>query len=191
MKKGKVSEELAANILENLGFEIIERNKTIELNGKAIAEIDILAKAPCSTYAIEVKAGKVDVSAVRQAFANASAIGATPMVMGSGWANEEAKVLAERLGVKYLMFEDLYVTSREDLYEVVRNAIEDVISDVLGSISPSEEACELLKYKDPSEAVEVIKKLKKEGLLPKRGSWKLYLALARLSCSLAQGKRSQ
>jgi len=186
MRKGKASEELASSILEAIGFEIIERNKSIEINGKVVAEVDIFAKAPCSYYAIEVKAGKVDVGAVRQAYANGEALGATPMVMGVGWSNEEAKYLAEKLGVKYLMFDDLYVSTREDLYEIVRLAIEDTISDLLSHFEPDEECCELLKYEDSSEeAIEVLRRLKRKGLLPRRGSWRLYRALAKICCELS------
>ncbi|UXD21371.1 endonuclease [Ignicoccus pacificus DSM 13166] len=187
VRRGKSSEELAKQLLQAIGFDIIESNKEIIINGRVIAEVDIYARAPCSHYAVEVKAGKVDVGAVRQAYANAKALNAIPMVMGSGWANEEARLLAEKLDVKYLLFDDLFVSTKEELYDMIRIAMEEVIADVVGSVRPSEEACKLLELEEGSEEfLETLKRLKKEGILPKRGTLKLYLALAQLSCYLAK-----
>ncbi len=190
MRKGKVSEELAKSVLEGIGFEVLESNKEVEIEGKKVAEIDLLAKAPCGAYAVEVKSGKVDVSAVRQAYANARVIGATPMVVGTGWSNEEAYLLARELGVKYLLFEDLYVSTREEVFELVSQALEAFFSELLGSIAPCEECCELAELERPNEeAIELLKDLKARGLLPKRGNWKLYSAIAKVNCLLSRALR--
>ena len=160
-----------------IGFKIIERNKEVEIGGKKVAEVDIVAQPPQRPYAVEVKAGKVDVGAVRQAFANAKLLGAEPMVIGTGWANEEAKLAAEKLGVKYLMFSDLFVTQREELYEVVRSAIEDVIATLIEKVEPDENACEALVKEQLS--TEMLKKYGVKGL-------KLTKAIIKLSCLLSK-----
>ncbi|ALU12158.1 hypothetical protein EYM_00950 [Ignicoccus islandicus DSM 13165] len=185
MKKGKVSEELARAVLEGIGFEIVSTNEEVKIGDRTVAEIDLLANAPCSKYAVEVKSGKIDVSAVRQAYANAKVIGATPMVMGTGWSNEEAYLMAKELGVKYLLFEDIYVSTREEVFELVSQVLESFFSEILGSLAPCEECCKIANLEKPNEeAIKIVRELKSKGLLPKRGNWRLYSTVAKLNCLL-------
>lgn len=176
MRRGYVSERIAEEILKNIGFEILEKNKEIEVGGKKVAEVDIVARAPKDLYAVEVKAGKVDVSSVRQAFANAKLLNAVPMVIGSGWANEEARLVAEELGVKYLMLCDLYVCERDELYSVVRSAVEDVISALIEKVEPDPEACKAL---EGELSRELLKKYGVKGM-------KMTRAILKLSCMLSK-----
>jgi len=168
---------LAEETLRAMGFQIVEKNKEIEIDGKKVAEVDIIAQPPQRPYAIEVKAGKVDVGAVRQAFANAKLLGAEPMVIGTGWANEEAKLVAEKLGVKYLMFSDLFVSQREELYEVVRSAVEDVIATLIEKVEPDESACEALREEQLPK--DLLKRYGVKGL-------RLTRAIVKLSCLLSK-----
>jgi len=185
--RGSASERLAEELLKALGFKVAGRRVPVELEGREVAEVDLLLEPPEGKVAVEVKAGKVDVSAVRQAYANAKALGAEPMVVGSGWANEEARLLAEKLGVRYLMFQDLLVADREELYATVRTAVTDALVKLILSIEPSEEACLLWELKDPKELERKIGKEKAKEIvrsLGRAGSWDAVLAAAKLSCMI-------
>ncbi len=177
MRKGYVSERLVEETLRAIGFNILERNKEIEIDGKKVAEVDIVAEPPHKPYAIEVKAGKVDVSAVRQAYANAKLLGAVPMVIGTGWANEEAKLVADKLGVKYLMLNDLFICQKEELYNTTRSAIEDVISILIEKVEPDPQSCDALEHdKIPTE---ILKKYGVKGM-------RMTIAILKLSCILSK-----
>ena len=185
--RGAASERIAEEILKALGFEVLGRRTPVKIRDKVVAEVDLVVKPPGKPYAVEVKAGKVDVGSVRQAYANAKALGLEPMVVGSGWANEEARLLAEKLGVKYLMFQDLFVADKEELYVAVKSAIMDVLAKFVLSLEPSEEACELLEAKDLKEFQERVGKERAREIikrLGKAGSWEAVLASAKVSCIL-------
>jgi len=192
--RGSASERIAEEILKALGFEVLERRAPIKIGDKTVAEVDLIVKPPERPYAVEVKAGKVDVSSVRQAYANAKALSLEPMVVGSGWANEEARLLAERLGVKYLMFQDLFVSDKEELHLAVRSAVMEVLAKFVLSLEPSEEACELLEAKDLKEFQERVGKERAREIikkLGKAGNWEAVLASAKVSCILWKLLRSR
>ncbi|ABU81664.1 restriction endonuclease [Ignicoccus hospitalis] len=181
------SERLAEEVLRSMGFEVVSVNAPVKVGDKEVAEVDLLVKPPPGPLAVEVKSGKVDVSAVRQAYANAKAIGAEPMVMGSGWANEEAKLLADKLGVKYLMFEDVMVASKEELYDVVKGAVTEVLVRFINSLYPDERACVIAEAGSLEEAEKALGKEELRKLLKRMGragGSEAVLAAARLSCLL-------
>ncbi len=185
--RGSASERIAEEVLKALGFEVKERRKKVEVEGHQVAEIDLVLEPPKKKIAVEVKAGKVDISAVRQAYANAKLLDAIPMVVGSGWANDEARALAEALGVKYLMFEDLFVSDKEELYQAVRTAVSDALSKLLNSLEPSEEACLLAESSSFEELASRVGRERAREIVKrfgKIGNWEAVKAAAKLSCLL-------
>ena len=105
LRRGKRAEDVAAAILRHEGFEIVDRNYRVELEGELIAEIDIIAEKDGERYAVEVKAGTVGVDAVRQAYVAAEVTGYKPLVMGRR-VRPAAQVLADRLGVEVREFSE-------------------------------------------------------------------------------------
>ncbi len=134
-RKAHISEKIAAKVLELLGYRVIEFHKPVFLGDKQISEIDIVAEdSNGNTYAVEVKAGKLDVNGVRQAYINAKISGLKPIVVCKGFADDASKLLAEQLGVKVIELSDLFIVEPEELTIVVRTALESTIRDFLRSI---------------------------------------------------------
>lgn len=125
------SEQIAHSVLEELGFRVVETRKKIVLSGVEVGEVDVVAEDPATgtLYAVEVKAGRLDVSGIRQAYVNALLIGATPMVICKGFADDAARELAEKLGVKVIQLSDIFLVESEELYLVIKEAVEEVLAD--------------------------------------------------------------
>ena len=126
------SERIAARVLEERGFEILEAHKKLVVDGVEVGEIDLLARGPDgSLYAVEVKAGRLDVHGVRQAYVNALVAGAKPLVVAKGFADDAAKTLAEKLGVEVVELEDVFLVDAEELEEVVETGVAEALDDLL------------------------------------------------------------
>lgn len=185
------SEKIALGVLEEMGYRILEVGKKIELSGVEVGEVDVVvADSSGEIYAVEVKAGKIDVSGLRQAYVNSLLIGAKPMVICKGYADDAAKELAEKLGIKVIQLSDVFLIESEEVYTIVREVIEETLTDyleifygfnpqikqeyveVLNAIYTSttiEEAAEKLSLDVPTLAKK-IDELKKHGVIPKWAS---------------------
>ncbi len=123
------SERIAQRLLEEMGFTVLETHRKIVINNVEVGEIDIIARdSEGNTYAVEVKAGKLDVTGLRQAYVNAILLGMKPLVVCKGFADDAARELADRLGVKVIQLSDIYLVENEELEIVVREAVEDALS---------------------------------------------------------------
>jgi len=133
LRRGRVSEEIAARFLEELGFEIVERYRKVLIEGVEVGEVDIVARDRESgeLYAVEVKAGRVDVSGIRQAYVNAQLLSMKPMVVCRGFADDAAMKLANELGVKIVTLSDLALVDPLELYTIVKDAVESSLLEVL------------------------------------------------------------
>lgn len=183
------SERIAHAVLEELGFRVLELRRKIVLSGIEVGEVDVIAEDPATkdVYAVEVKAGKLDVSGIRQAYVNALLVGAKPMVICKGLADDAAKELAEKLGVKVLQLSDVFLVESEELYTIVKEVVEDVLTEyfevfygfepylkpeyysIIEAIYKSstiEEAAEKLGV-NVQELARKIDELKKAGVIPK------------------------
>jgi len=131
MKRGASSERIGRGILERMGFQILESRKRLEIGGVEVAEIDLVAKSPeGDVYSVEVKAGRIGVSDVRQAYTNAQISGLKPMVICKGYADTAAELTAKQLGVKVLELPDFYILLEpEELELIVRQAVQDALND--------------------------------------------------------------
>lgn len=133
--RGRSSERIAERLLESLGYTVIERHKRIIMGGVEVGEVDIIARGPEGTgYAVEVKAGRLDVSGVRQAYTNALLLNLKPMVVCKGYADDAARKLAEELGVKVIETGDYYLVSAEELEVIVSEAVSRVIDSYMTAL---------------------------------------------------------
>ena len=186
--------------MKSLGFHV-KKNFEIIREGRVVAEIDVFAEPPKERICVEVKSGKIDVSAVRQAYANAKLANCKPVVAGVDWANEEAEIVAKELGVEAILISDMYLCPKEEIYLITKSALLAVIEelleimlrpgkrDVLEVIAESEtfeEAAEKLGVSE-KEMARIISKGRKEGWLPK-GSWEVLRAFARIKRELENAK---
>ncbi|MCX8188304.1 MAG: YraN family protein [Nitrososphaeria archaeon] len=130
-KRGISSERIAKSILKKMGFQILEKNKKVVLNGTQVFEVDLIAKDEMGdVYCVEVKAGRIGVSDVRQAYANSMVLGLKPLIICKGYADKATEVLAEELKVKVFLFPDYYyLIEPEDLDYIVREAVRDVLEE--------------------------------------------------------------
>ncbi len=204
------SERIAARVLEEMGFSIIETNRRIYINGAEVGEIDIVAQdRDGNLWAVEVKAGKLDVTGVRQAYVNAVIAGMKPMVICKGFADDAAKQLAEKLGVKVVQLSDIFLVEDEELELVVREAVEDALVNffelvfgqpqtlrpdqvqVLEAVATSQnlnEAAEKLGM-ELSTVIKRIEEMKSQGILPR---WaKKFSALKRAAQLVLQRHKLQ
>jgi len=125
------SERIAQKLLEDMGLKVVETNKKVVINNVEVGEVDIIARDDeGNMYAVEVKAGKLDVTGVRQAYVNAVLLGMKPMVICKGFADDAAHELASHLGVKVIQLSDIFLVESEELEVVVREAVEDAVSSI-------------------------------------------------------------
>jgi len=116
-------ERYVLDLLPALGLFPKASRYRIYRNGVEVGEVDILAvDGSGNVYAVEVKAGKIDISGVRQAYTNAKLIGARPLVIARGYAEEGARELAKELGVEVVLLPDYIFLSIDDLYTAFTNA---------------------------------------------------------------------
>ncbi|ABL87839.1 conserved hypothetical protein [Pyrobaculum islandicum DSM 4184] len=125
-------ERYVVDLLPALGLIPKTTRYKIYRNGVEVGEIDILATDENgNTYAIEVKAGRVDISGIRQAYINAKLIGAKPLIIARGYADENARQLAKELGVEVVLLPDYVFLSIDDLYTVFTNAFARFLTTVV------------------------------------------------------------
>jgi len=111
-------------LLEELGFKVLETRHRVIVNGVEIGEVDVVAEDGEGTrWAVEVKAGKLDVNGIRQAYVNAVVLGLKPMVVCKGFADDAARQLAELLGVRVIQLSDVFLVEDEELELVVKEAV--------------------------------------------------------------------
>ncbi len=116
-------ERYILDLLPALGLFPKASRHRIYRNGVEVGEVDILAvDGDGNTYAVEVKAGKIDITGIRQAYINAKLIGAKPLVIARGYAEEGARELARELGVEVVLLPDYVFLSVDDLYTAFTNA---------------------------------------------------------------------
>ncbi|MEM1806424.1 MAG: recombinase RecB [Ignisphaera sp.] len=126
------SERIALTLLEDLGYKVLETRKRITINGVDVGEVDALATdSDGNIYAIEIKAGRIDVTGIRQAYINAVLLNAKPMVICKGFADEAAKELSSKLGVHVIQLSDIFLVESEELNIVIREVIEETLTEYL------------------------------------------------------------
>ncbi len=205
IKRAISSERIASKVLEELGFRIVDTNRKLYINNVEVGEVDIVAEdSEGVKYAVEVKAGKIDITGIRQAYVNALIAGMKPLVVCKGYADESARQLAEKLGVKVIQLSDIFLVEDEELEIVVKEAVEEAVCsymellfmsipgmtseyyEILSTIaeSPSfNEAAEKLGL-DPNTFARKINELKSAGIIPR---WaKKYSSIRRVARLLVE-----
>lgn len=196
------SEAIAAVILEELGYKVLETHyRVLDDEGREIGEIDIVAEKQGERYAVEVKAGAADLSAIRQAYVNAVIAGMKPMVIARG-ADDSARSLARRLGVGLIILPDMVLAGSDDLEAIVEAAVDRALGGLaqtlvsclragdlsgwderlLAAVAESEslaEAASRLGVK-PADVTAALGRLREGGLLPRTKSWNGLRAAAAL-----------
>jgi len=204
-RRGFASERIAIGVLEELGYRVLETSKKIVLGNTEIGEVDVLVEdSSGEKYAVEVKAGRLDVGGVRQAYVNALVLGVKPMVVCKGFADDAARELAEKLGVRVVQLSDVFIVESEEIYSIVREVVEEVLTEyfelfygytiqlkqehyellsTIYSSSNIEEAAEKLNV-DISTLVKRIDELRRQGIIPKWAS--KYSSVRRIAQILLQ-----
>ncbi len=126
--KGVSSERIAKRLLESRGFQILSTNYRIMEGEEKVAQVDILAEdSNGKIYAIEVKAGKGDVSSIRHAYANAKLCAYEPMLICKGYADDAARKAASKLNVKVVELSEYYLLLEpEELESIIKKCVEEV-----------------------------------------------------------------
>lgn len=186
-RRWRSSERIALGFLEELGYRIIETRRRIKIHGIEVSEIDaIVEDENGDRYGVEIKAGRIDVTGIRQAYVNAVIAGVKPMVVAKGFADDAAAALAEKLGVKVLQLSDYFLVETEELELLIRDAIDHLISDIISilifSKPPSPDDIDFLRIiareptimdaskalnKSIDDVIKRIRQLQNKGILPK------------------------
>ncbi len=126
------SERIAVRVLEELGFKVLETHKKVFVNNIEVGEVDIIASdGNGQLWAVEVKAGKIDVSGVRQIYVNSILLNMKPMIICKGFADDSAKELADKLGVRIIQLSDVFLVEGEELEVIIREVVEDILVEYL------------------------------------------------------------
>ncbi len=126
------SERIAARVLEELGFKVLETHKKVFVNNIEVGEVDIIASdGNGQLWAVEVKAGRIDVSGVRQIYVNSILLNMKPMIICKGFADDSAKELADKLGVRIIQLSDVFLVEGEELEVIIREVVEDILVEYL------------------------------------------------------------
>lgn len=188
-RKGRSSERIGEGILRKLGFEILDTNKIVEVEGEEAFEIDIVARSPeKEKCCVEVKAGEASVSDIRHAYANSKILNWKPILICKALSNESAQAVAEQLGVKIIRLRDYYLVKPEELETLVRSTMQDVLTqfgfyplpprkkiskedmDVISALADAESFAEAAnKIGIPEGKLgRTLGELKEKGLLPRQ-----------------------
>ncbi|MGQ4832393.1 MAG: restriction endonuclease [Candidatus Asgardarchaeia archaeon] len=186
--RGASAERIARYILEKIGYKIIKENEIFKIGNVEIAEIDFIAESPNGEkFVVEVKAGDVDVSTIRNIYANAKVLKMKPLIIGRGYSNDAAKKLAEELGVKVVSLSDFFILLDPlELEVIIRGALRDILYEYgfkpihfnqvdqadlkkMYALVTSENIEDFLNKTNLTEKEfgKFIQKLKKKGILPK------------------------
>ncbi|MCX8196353.1 MAG: YraN family protein [Acidilobaceae archaeon] len=205
----KSSEALAISYLESQGYKIVDLHRKVVIGGVEVSDVDIVAEREGSLYAVEVKAGSVDVEAVRQAYVNAKLLDMKPMIVGRGLADEKAGAVAAELGVELNLLPDVIAVSVNELRDAVYEAVYSAMSEVLYYVTLcdqlSEEELRQLRVvagssslaeaskragAEEREVVQMIASLTEKGILPRGAPWRSLSLIARALlavCSCRKG----
>jgi len=130
--RGVTVEKIAKLLLEEEGFTVIEERKRVKRNDIDVAEIDLLAKKNGEVYAVEVKAGRVSVTDLRQVYTNAKLVEARPIIICRGYADKAAEELAKALNVEVLFLSDyLIFLEPEELVNIVERTLTKLLIRIL------------------------------------------------------------
>jgi len=192
----RASEALAAWLLEDLGFRVVELHRRVTVDGVDVGEIDIVAEKDGELYAVEVKAGQADIGAVRQAYVNAVAAGMKPLILARG-ADDSARKLAEKLGVELIVSSDIIYAGSDEVREIVREAVADALLSIASTLYnctqlTEEEAATLEAIASSATIAEAAEKLgtqvgevakrldslRRKGVLPRDRNYKSLRAAA-------------
>ncbi|NIN52704.1 MAG: recombinase RecB [Nitrososphaeria archaeon] len=129
--RGQSSERIARTVLTRLGFEILETNKRVVIEGSEAFEVDIIAVSPDGEkYCVEVKSGLGSVSDMRQVYADSKVLDLKPMMVCKGLADDAAAVIARELGVKVVPLSEYYLLLEpEELEVILRNTVQEVLNE--------------------------------------------------------------
>ncbi|MGC8970013.1 MAG: YraN family protein [Conexivisphaera sp.] len=204
-ERWRSSERIAARVLEESGFRILEEHRRIVVGGVEVGEVDILAEREGVVHAVEVKAGRLDVGGVRQAYVNALMLGAKPLVVCKGFSDSAAEVLARELGVQVLRMSDLFLVDQEELEALIREVVEDVAEDLVSFLAaeaaPAAEDLRALEAiartsdiveaagelgVDVGELAKAIESMRSRGILPR---WARKYSSVRRAASMALARR--
>lgn len=119
------------------GLKVISRRVKVTVNGGVeVGEVDIVAEdSSGNKYAIEVKSGKVDVSAIRQAYVNAKVLNAKPLIVArGGFSNDSSRALADELGVSVINLEEAVVLTIDELRTVIENVLYEAVGDLINTV---------------------------------------------------------
>ncbi|MFP3283308.1 MAG: YraN family protein [Nitrososphaeria archaeon] len=148
-ERWRSSERIAARILEDAGFIILEEHHRIMVDGVEVGEVDLVAERDGRRYAVEVKAGRLDVGGIRQAYVNAGLMGAEPLVVCKGFSDSSAEALAGELGIGVLRMSDLFIVEQEELEALIREVMEDALGELVSFLAsdamPSEDDRRILR----------------------------------------------
>ncbi|MEL9991815.1 MAG: endonuclease NucS [Thermoproteus sp.] len=134
-------ETFVLDLLPSLGLTPLAHRYKIMRGGVEVGEVDVLAEdADKKLYAVEIKAGKVDVSGIRQAYINAKLLEAKPVVVCRGYADESAKKLAEELGVEVIILPDYVFLSIDELVGALTSAFIRSVAYVLRALAEIDES---------------------------------------------------
>ncbi|MCE4602141.1 MAG: recombinase RecB [Desulfurococcales archaeon] len=198
------SEAIAAQILEDLGYTVVDKHVQVEVDGVQVSDVDLVAEKEGIRYAVEVKAGMADVNAVRQAYVNAKLTGMRPLIIARG-ADDRALKVSERLGVEIITLPDLVIAGVDDVREIVEEAVwsaivritsipryckelgnEDLkVLEAIASTDTISEAAEMIGA-SVGDVARVLDKLRKLGLMPKPQKYGMVKALASLTLILCR-----
>lgn len=131
-RRWRSSEDIALEYLEELGYKILERNYKVKIDNVEVGEVDaIVEDNNGEKYAVEIKAGNIDVNGIRQIYVNAELLGYKPLVIAKGYADESAEKLAEELNVKIYTLSDRFIVDAEELETIIYTSIRKTLQEVL------------------------------------------------------------
>lgn len=134
-RKWRSSEEIAVEFLEENGYRLIDRSTKVIVNDIEVGEVDaIVEDSSGNKYAVEIKAGTVDVNGIRQIYVNSQLLGYKPLIVAKGYADESAETLASKLGVKTYILSDRFIVDAEELETIVYSSIRRILEEVLNTL---------------------------------------------------------
>ncbi len=176
--RGYSAEKIASFILESMGYSVLEKNVPVSVDDVEVSEVDFIVEKDGEIFAVESKSGYANVSDIRQAYSNAKLFGKKPMIVCKDFSDIQAESLAKEFDVKVIRYSKMFLVEPEEIYNILRKIILDVIDEYGLLRRPLflkeeekrhlENIVSVEKPDDIENLGEVLNYLRKEGVLPSR-----------------------
>ncbi len=136
----------------------MKTRERLKVDGVDVGEVDLIAEdAEGTRYAVEVKAGKVTVGDLRNAYGTAHLLKMKPLIVCRDFADKAAELVAKELGIKVIRMARYFLVEPEEirkvLEEIVCRTLEEELLGLLEALEMSPKDARILQELSESRSI--------------------------------------